>query len=471
MQKQAPTLSRLLVMVIFALSCFGLLLFLWVSFGGSTPLKSKGYRVDVLVGEATQLAAEADVRISGVPVGKVRALRRDGDLTRATLEIKPKYAPLPRNSRVILRQKTLLGETFVELTPGDRRAGTLADGATLPARQSASTVELDEILRALDAQSRKDLQGFIGGIARGTDGRAQDLNDALGTLPDVISTGGDVLEQAAADRRAVAQVVRDAGTIFATVGARDQATRQLITAGDEVLRTTAAQAGDLRRTLRALPGALTALRDAAPAVAPLSAQLTPALRSLQPVARTLRTTLTRAGALGTQLQRTAPDLNAVLGPAKTGLPALRQVVRATGPVLDRLSPLAADLAPVSRFLNLYRNEFTRSWPQVAAATNDTAPTSSGRQAHYLRLILPLWAEALPTSTTRSSTSRANPYPRPGGLERLAQGLESFDCAHTKNAGGSGLPIQTGTNPTCKPMPAFDFDGRTRLFPTLQPDPK
>jgi hypothetical protein len=39
MQKQAPSIPRVLVMVLFALSCFGLLLFLWLSFGGPIPLK------------------------------------------------------------------------------------------------------------------------------------------------------------------------------------------------------------------------------------------------------------------------------------------------------------------------------------------------------------------------------------------------------------------------------------------------
>ena len=43
MQKQAPTLGRLLTMVLFALSCFGLLLFLWLSFGGPVPLKPVSY--------------------------------------------------------------------------------------------------------------------------------------------------------------------------------------------------------------------------------------------------------------------------------------------------------------------------------------------------------------------------------------------------------------------------------------------
>lgn len=456
-------------MVVFALSCFGLLLFLWVSFGGSTPLKSKGYRVDVLVPEATQLANEADVRVSGVPVGKVRKLARDGDRTRATLEIEPKYAPLPRNTRAILRQKTLLGETFVELTPGDKRTGTLADGATLPARRVASTVELDEILRALNARTRSDLQRFVKGLSAGTDGRAADLNDALGALPGVIDDGGDVLAQAAADRRAVSQVIRDAGTIFATVGARDQATRELITAGDQVLETTAAQSGDLRRTLRALAPALVALRDAAPAVTPAAQELTPALRALQPVARTLEPTVRRAGALGTQLRQTAKDLDGVLGPAEKGLPALRQVVKQAGPVLDRLSPLAADLVPAANFLDVYRKEFTRSWANVAAATNVTAASASGKQVPYLRLTIPLWGQTLAINSARTASSRANPYPRPGGLETLKTGLESFDCDHASKPVSTDVADALMTAP-CKAMSQYTVDGDTSLFPALKPAP-
>ena len=67
MVKSAPSFGRIAVMVVFALSCFGLLLFLWLAFGGPIPLKPKGYRFDVSFSEATQLAVEADVRISGVP--------------------------------------------------------------------------------------------------------------------------------------------------------------------------------------------------------------------------------------------------------------------------------------------------------------------------------------------------------------------------------------------------------------------
>ena len=64
MQKAAPSLPRILVMVVFALSCFGLLLFLWLSFGGPVPLKPKGYRVQIDFPEATTLATEVSMRSS-----------------------------------------------------------------------------------------------------------------------------------------------------------------------------------------------------------------------------------------------------------------------------------------------------------------------------------------------------------------------------------------------------------------------
>src|SRR3954449_4489698 len=115
MQTSTPSFSRILVMVVFALSCFGLLLFLWLSFGGPIPLKPKGYRVEVGFPEATQLGLEADVRMAGVTIGKVRKKELDprGNRTLATLEIDRKFAPIPKDAHAILRQKTLLGETYV----------------------------------------------------------------------------------------------------------------------------------------------------------------------------------------------------------------------------------------------------------------------------------------------------------------------------------------------------------------------
>src|SRR3954467_4214286 len=162
MQKQAPTLGRLLIMVGFALSCFGLLLFLWLAFGGPIPLGPKGYQFKTSFGEATQLAKEADVRISGVSVGKVKTIEtQETGRSDVTIEMESKYAPVPKNTRATLRQKTLLGETYVELTPGDKSSGMLAEHGTLPVSQISPTVELDEIFRAFDSKTRDAFQTWM----------------------------------------------------------------------------------------------------------------------------------------------------------------------------------------------------------------------------------------------------------------------------------------------------------------------
>jgi len=145
MQKSAPTVPKLLVMVVFALTCFGLLLFLWLSFGGPTPLKPQGYRVKVAFPEATQLGLQADVRVAGVSVGKV--VKKDVDpahpnTTVATLQLENKFSPLSQDAHAILRQKTLLGETYVELTPGHRNRGAIPENGTLPASHVSSTDQL-----------------------------------------------------------------------------------------------------------------------------------------------------------------------------------------------------------------------------------------------------------------------------------------------------------------------------------------
>src|SRR5687768_7855870 len=184
MQKQAPSFGRMFVIVGFALSCFGLLLFLWLAFGGAVPLKPKGYQFNVSFSEGTQLAVEADVRVSGVPVGKVKTVEADPETGRSTarIQMEERFAPIRCDTKAILRQKTLLGETYVELTPGSNSRCTLQEGGKLPNGQVSPTVELDEIFRAFDQKTRRAFQTWMQSQSSAIDGRARDINDALGNL-------------------------------------------------------------------------------------------------------------------------------------------------------------------------------------------------------------------------------------------------------------------------------------------------
>src|SRR5438874_13797806 len=172
MQKRAPTLGNMVVIILFCLSCFGLLLFLWESFGGPVPLKPKGYQMTVAFPRGLALAEQSDVRISGVNVGHVVALKHGSDgRTHATLEISHRYAPMRSDMHAILRQKTLLGETYVQLIPQSRTAPPLSDNGHLPEAQVEPSVTLEAVFSALDTKTRRDFQVWMQDQAEGINGR------------------------------------------------------------------------------------------------------------------------------------------------------------------------------------------------------------------------------------------------------------------------------------------------------------
>src|SRR5437763_9196138 len=110
MVTQAPKRSAVLAAMAFALSCVGLMIFVWTQFGGTVPFSPQGYRLHALFKETGLLVPNADVRISGVNVGKVSTVEAKGLNSLVTMDIQHQYAPIPVDTRAILRQKTLLGE-------------------------------------------------------------------------------------------------------------------------------------------------------------------------------------------------------------------------------------------------------------------------------------------------------------------------------------------------------------------------
>ncbi len=171
MQKRAPTLGNMLVIILFVLSCFGLLMFLWESFGGPLPLKPQGYRFTVAFPRTFALAEESDVRISGVDVGHIVSLGlgKEGR-SQATVEIASRYAPVRANMHAVLRTKTLLGQTYVQLIPEGQSGRFLPDGGELSYSQVEPSVTLDDILSAFNAKTRRRLPDMAAG-RRGRDQR------------------------------------------------------------------------------------------------------------------------------------------------------------------------------------------------------------------------------------------------------------------------------------------------------------
>jgi len=428
MQKQAPTLGRILVMAGFALSCFGLLLYLWTAFGGGFPLKPEGYRFHIRFGEATQLAQQADVRISGVPVGKVVKLQLGrGKTTDATIELDERYAPIPRDSRAILRSKTLLGETFVELTPGRKQNGTLPEGGTLSDAQVSKTVELDEIFRSLDPRTRHSFQVWMQSLAEGIEGRGADLNAAFGNLAPFAEDTNTLLVQLDQQEQAVQQLIRNTGTVFNALSARSGELTGLIRNSNTVFRTIAGRNQELQETFKAFP---TFERESILTLERLNRftrEANPIITELRPVARQLSPTLQAAGRLAPSFRDFFVNLGPLITAARPGLPAFREFLADARPALGQLDPFTRSLNPFLSYIADFLPELDAFVGNITASTQASYPTGP-RQVllHYLRTAAVFSPEGLSIYPQRLATNRPNPYRFPRQLDQLRTGLPVFE---------------------------------------------
>ena len=91
----------------------------------------------------------------------------------------------------MLRQKTLLGETYVEITPGDPQSPAVPDGGKLPVRNITPTVELDEIIQTFDPKTRAAFGIWQQELATASAGRGQDINDFFGAAAAARGPGDD----------------------------------------------------------------------------------------------------------------------------------------------------------------------------------------------------------------------------------------------------------------------------------------
>jgi virulence factor Mce-like protein len=425
MVKETPSVGRMAAMVAFALSCVAILLYLWLVFGGSVPLKPEGYRFEAKFPEATQLAQEADVRISGVNVGKVKTKEPDKEtgLTNTVIELDAKYAPIPADSKAILRQKTLLGETYVELSPGDRNGKKLGDGATLASTQISPTVELDEIFRTFDPKTRKAFSSWMADQGRAVGKGGQALNDALGSLEPFSENVGDTLKLLDEQSGATRGLVRDTGAVFEALSERQGQLRGLITNSNRVFRATAARNRELADTFVAFPTFLRETRATTRRLSTFAKDTNPLVSQLRPFARQFSPTLVQLKGLAPDLKAVLTDLGPLVEVSRKGLPALESSLDDTRPLLARLDPFLRDVQPIFDYLGIYKRELTAFFANAAAVTNATDPSAiAPRPLSYLRTTNPLNPEVLAGYDERINTNRSNPYVEPGGYTQLAQGL-------------------------------------------------
>jgi virulence factor Mce-like protein len=445
MVTQAPKVSAMLAAIAFALSCIGLIIFVWVDFKGSVPFAPQGYRVRALFSESGLLVPGADVRISGVDIGRVTGVAPRGVNSLVTMDIDRRYAPIPADARAILRTKTLLGEAYVELSPGTGSGRKLRDGGEIPLSQVAPTQPLDRIVNAFTRPTQQHLQALLNGTGAALAGRGEALNDAFGNSGPAVTELAAIVGVLNQQQRALQTLINTGATALGTLSARRADLQTIVDAGDRVFAATAARNAQLTATVDRLPPFLRALRTtlgdlnvsvaiARPSVHEIAVDaplLLPALRDLN---RLTGPTLT--------LLRQGPG---VLRSARAALPAVTRFAREFRPLVDGLVPVAQQVIPEIDLLPEWVREVEAGMTNVAATLQGsfTANTPSGA-ARYVRAMVTIGSDSLFGQTHRSPAERSNTYISPGELTNIAHGLLAMNCDNTGNT--AQFPVADGNVP-------------------------
>jgi phospholipid/cholesterol/gamma-HCH transport system substrate-binding protein len=430
MNTTAPSKLRIFTMVAFAASCVGLLLFLWLSFGGSVPLVPQGYRISVEFNQAVQLGTQADVEIAGVTVGKVVSVgldRRTG-LTRAVIQIDPRYAPRPADTRAILREKTLLGETYVGLSFGNPKGPPLRDGARLPQAQVTPTVQLDQILDTFDPRTRAAFQTWMRDDGIAFTNRGQDFNDAIAELFPFAHNVDSVLSVLRRDSAATSTLLGDGGQVLSAISRNPTQLQGLIRNANKVFSITAARDNELAATVRAFPGFLVSTRETIASLKKFASTTKPLVDELKPAAVQLTPAFQAMNKLAPELEAAMVALGPLTRAAQTGIPALEAFLNvsaksgsgAAKSLFAGLTPYLGQLVPIFDYLGAYRGELAAFFANSAASTEGSAPSFSNisRVLHYARSTAPLSPEELTAQQQRPYSNRSNPYEVPGGASSL-----------------------------------------------------
>ncbi len=438
MQKRAPTLGNILVIILFALSCFGLLLFLWSSFGGPLPLKSKGYRFTVSFARTFVLSEQSDVRISGVDIGHVVSLKlnKHGS-TDATIEVDSKYAPIRANMHAILRVKTLLGETYVQLNPQGQTGPFLPDNGHLADANVEPTVTLDDILASLNPQTRKYFQVWQQSVAAAIHGRGEQINADFASLEPFVEHTNQLLTILASQEGALREVVHGTGVVFNALAGRDHQLEGLIVNGEHTFHAASEASEAFAQAFRELPPFEHNSKVALEATDKFATVANPYFEEFAGTEQQLSATLKAAEPFAPQFNDFLTSLGPLTKAAKVGLPQVKTTLDLTVPILENLRPVLHNLDPFLQFTGEYVPELTSFFANLTSATqaslkNGNLPEpeyTKSPKLHYLTTMSVLSPEGLAVYPSKVETSRTNAYPLPGTYSQLASGLPVFQATN------------------------------------------
>jgi phospholipid/cholesterol/gamma-HCH transport system substrate-binding protein len=309
------------------------------------------------------------VNVAGVEVGEIGEVRLEHGLAVVRMDIASKdLKQIYANAHLLLRPKTGLNDMSIALDPGSPDPalpdkGALKDGARLPVANTLPNVNPDEVLSALDADTRNYLATVANAGGLGLRGRGDDLRRVVAASEPTFRQTTRIMQALADRRHKVARLVTNLHLLAQATASKDTELASLVDGATASFGTIADREADLGATVDKLPGALRATDHALTATHALADELQPTLTTLRPTVRQL-----------------GPALVAVRPLMREGTPTLRDNVR---PLVRETTPLLRKLRPSLELVNQSDPDLQRSVSVLNRVVNILAYNPPGSEEGYL----------------------------------------------------------------------------------------
>lgn len=150
---------KLLLGLIVAAIGLALAVVAWESVNG-VPFQNR-YKVQVEVAADSPILKEGDsVRVAGRFAGLITDVKPDDGDVVVTAELRPEFAPLGNDATALVRVRSVVYLTYLEIDPGNVD-DPMAEGGTIPLARTGSGVDLLEVVQLFDEKTRDALSRTV----------------------------------------------------------------------------------------------------------------------------------------------------------------------------------------------------------------------------------------------------------------------------------------------------------------------
>lgn len=428
---------RALGLVLFVCFGIGVAIYLLARVGTTVLPSGSKYTFEADVKSSIALASAADVREAGVQIGRVSGIKQAGTITALELSIDKKYAPIYRDATILVRAKSVAGENYVQVDPGNPSAGRLPAGGVLSLAHELQPVQDDDVFSIFGARQRHNLQRGLDGLGKGLAGAGgRNLNDTLGAMTAVVNRGQSFARILADERTQTARLLGSFDTVASALGDRAAAIATLTRATLSTSRAVATRDAALRATIGVLPAFLHQGQVTADRLGSFSADATPVMSNLRIAAQALVPAIRDLRPAASAADVTLAALDRFAQAARPTFTALPGFDRATSSFVPPYSSFLQQLNPFVAYLHPYWREISTWFANAGAAVTAADPvgnlarvTLPISRSNYPTIIQGSLAQLLAKLSGGLDTRGTNAYPAPG------------NSANPQAIGGAVPPLQ------------------------------